>query len=184
MGRAEELDAARVLGRRGLEAGDVDDVHGVVDGRVAGAPVERLADGARGLDGEEPGLGRHDDEGVGDAFGDERHAAAADTAAFAVGLDLDLAVEHIGHLVGFGVEVQGRCLVLDHRVLEQEEGAVGLVGEQLPEVEPAAGERLLVAFAGVAARSGSMKSLAPPQASWDTCPITKLRYHLDRVNCV
>ena len=41
------------------------------------------------------------DEGVGNAFGDERHAAAANKAALAVDVDLDFAFEHKGQFVGF-----------------------------------------------------------------------------------
>ncbi len=85
-----------------------------------------------------------------DAFGHEGHASGANPAALAVGLHFDLAVDDVGHLVGFGMKMQGRRLVLHHGVLEQEEGAAGVLGEQLPEVEPAAREQLLVSFAGVA----------------------------------
>ena len=41
--RAEDGDTPRVLGCDGLEAGEVDQVGGVVSGRIAGAPVEGLA---------------------------------------------------------------------------------------------------------------------------------------------
>src|SRR5262249_58027782 len=46
-GRPEDRDAARIRGGGGLEAGRGEGVGRVIDGWVAGAPVERLADSAR-----------------------------------------------------------------------------------------------------------------------------------------
>ncbi len=125
-------------------------VGGVVSCRIAGAPIEGLPGRSWRLDADETRLGGDDDEGVGDAFGHEGHAAAANPAALAVGLHFDLAVDDVGHLVGFGMKMQRCRLVLHHGVLEQEEGAAGVLGEQLPDVEPAAREQLLVSFVGVA----------------------------------
>ena len=77
-------------------------------------------------------------------------------------LDEQLALEHVDQLVGFGVRVQRGGLAPDHDVLEHEELIAGVVGQQLPRVEAAAPERLLVAFAGCSDDRNQIAHLPTP----------------------
>ena len=121
-------------------------VGGVVGRGLAGAAVELLADAGR-LQGEQPRpVGDHE-KGVRDTPRHERHAAGADSTLAAVDVDEDLALEDVDGLVGVGMAMQWGGLALRQGVFEQEERAVGVFGHELPRVEAASEERLLVAFA-------------------------------------
>ena len=99
---------------------------------------------------------------MGGALGREGHATGADVGLDAVDQDEDLALEDVDGLVGLGMAVQRRALALRHLVLEEEEGAASVLGEELPRVEATSCEGLLVAFTcGSDDRGGSGHAASP-----------------------
>ena len=96
-------------------------------------PEERLA-GARRLHTEQARLASGH-EGVRNAPQRQSEVPSPD-AMLHPALDVhdNLAFEHVEHLVGVGVGVEGRHLALLHVVFEEEEGAVRLLGGGLPGV--------------------------------------------------
>ena len=90
------------------------------------------------------------------------------------------------------MRVQRRSLALVESVFEKEERTIRLLGRGLPEVHTAAVEPAPLTFLDCADdRSGCRQvdrsvhgaaSLAGAGTLWDRSPITKLRYHIQRVN--
>ena len=127
-------------GRR-LHAGEVDRPVGCVRGdRLAGVPVERLA-AARACAGTAVGaVARQTMKACGTPRARRpSHRRAMRCSAPSMCMRISPSRTYM-RLVGVGVGVQRRDLALRPSVLEQQEGAVGLLGGRLPGVDAAAEE--------------------------------------------
>jgi len=107
--------------------------------RLARAAIERLR-AARCLEAENARLGRPDQERVWNTARRERESARADTMILSINVHKDLAVQHVQHLVLVDVEVQRRCLALQHVVLKEHQRAGRLLRARLPRMDAAAVE--------------------------------------------
>ena len=75
-----------------------------------------------------------------------RDAAGRNAVFHSVEVHQDFALEHDHRLVGVGMDVQRSDLAVIEAVLEEEEGAVGLLRSGLPDVDAAAEEPAPLAF--------------------------------------